>query len=275
MDRKPSDREGYQIRKHGASEHMIGGAVNIRALGQLLIEKGILEKVDVLEAEQAFLVHDAGKPFEFPLVKAVTEGATWKDIQSLIEEIDPTDGKELTDSLEKHFASQLNPDPSLDPNIDKGRRIHIARAEVAGAIHKARLRQEGISENVIALQGSTEYSSCSDIETLVNNFPDLKGEERKSALKALMVHYADDGMIESVMKPIEERCRVVFQKPANIPLNQAYREFNDHGETAEVIQVRVGHEVEGILSNLLGLADPSQFYTTVDRKLQELIVNES
>jgi len=273
MERKRGSTPETQVRKHGAPEHMIGGAVNIRALGQLFVERGILGKDDVLEAEEAFLVHDSGKPLEFPMVKAVAEGATWDDIKTRVEGADPTPSKELTKSLESQFASQLNPNPGLDADIDKGRRIHIARAEVAGALHKDRLLNTGVSKEVVDLQGYTEYSSCPDIETVVDNFNTLEGPERTRAIQELMVHWADDGMMESVMKPIEERCRVVFQKPANIPLNQAYRDFNSRGETAEEIQVRVGHKVEEILSDLLGLDNPSQLYATVDQKLQELIVN--
>lgn len=275
LERKQGNSPETRVRKHGAPEHMLGGAVNIRALGGLLVDRGVLTPNTVLEAEEAILVHDAGKPFEFPFVKAVAEGASWEMVRPDLEKVDPTPNKALTQTLENQFASQLIPDPNLNSDIDKGRRIHIARAEVAGRVHKARLLNEGVSDHIISLQGSTEYASCPDIEAVVDDFDSLEGEERTHAIQKLIVHWADDGMKESIMRPIDERAEEVFKKPANVLLSQAYKDFNPGRETAEEIQVRVGRKVEKVLSGLLGLEDPSHLYTTVDRKLQEMIIQAS
>lgn len=266
MERKPGKNfeiSGSMVRKHGAPEHMIGGAANCEALGQMLEEKGELDSNDICDVIDAVMVHDSGKPAEVGIIRAaMADDVSWDKVEAVIKTIEIKGRDGLIVDIKGKWTE------TMQPNVNKGERIYIARAMIAGKVHKERLKQAGVSDRVIELQSATEYSSCPEVEDLVDNFDNLSAGERKLAIQKMMVHWIDDGMKESVMSTVDDRCEAVFKKPDNILLSEAYRQHNKGGESAKDIQIRVGHKVIDLLARLAGV-EPEELLSKVDERVRE------
>lgn len=252
-------------RKHRAPEHLIAGALYGQALGQLLAEKDHLSEKDVTDIEEAYLLHDCGKPLEAAIIKAaVSDDSSWSKIEESVASIYLPDKEYLLKSIKERTETFMTSE------VEKGVRIHVARSVIAGEIHKERLKSKGIASEIIQMQSTTEYSSCPDVEGLLENYVSFPESEKRLALKRLVVHWLDDSMTESVMKPIENRTKDVFRKENNILLSTAYKYFNNGNESAEEIQIRVGKRVENFLANLIGVQD-NEVQNTVEKKLQHIL----
>lgn len=266
MQRVPGKEPGTEVRKHNAMEHMMAGAGAVIELGTILSDKGVLDQNDVHEIAEAFMLHDAGKDLESRMVTAaIANEASWEDIIAPLKDIRLDNKQAELDGLREKYQRYFG------DGSDKGTRIHVTRNLIAGSISRTRLIHEGIDPKVIEIEEAAEYSACPSMEDIVDNLDKMSGSERKTAIQKLVLHWVDDIMTNSTISTIDERIKTVFQKPANRPLSEAYRNFNAGGESAEEIQIRVGKKIEQTLAKLAGIGNPDELVPTIKGKLQEKI----
>lgn len=275
-------KEGWERRKHFAPEHMVTVVAGVRALCQLLQDKGFLSKREIFTVERAAVVHDAGKELEFVFVNTVlrdpmTVESTYKLLGEL--SVNVNNKRKLEEKIRK-YISQL----SLD--MSKGVRGQAAY-DLAGDINELRLKENGVSDKVIKLQKMVGHTSCPETERIVDLFNILGEGDRKRALQILVLHYLDDivtnpNIIDtSITKSIhDEKLNALDRRCIQNENNEKYNEYNqvwkddlrnNTSETAFGMQRRVGHKIEKLLADLLGITDPLNLPGIIEKKIRSNI----
>lgn len=265
---------GVEKHKHGVLGHQFGGAMVAEAIGDLLIENGVLNEAQADKTVRANLVHDADKPTDMALItmamggKDETGEVSWAKVEAIGRNTDLPNIEEVLAELKTEYEEYF------DKSKDVGERVHVARAFVAGRIHKERLAQAGFSPDIIDIQGSTEYTGCDEVDLLLDMYDQLPIARQKRVIQKCVICYVDNGMKESEIVPVEERTEAVFKKPINVALSTAYRGWNDKGETAEEKQNRVGRRIEAFLAELVRV-EPDKFLNVVEQRIQQNILQIS
>lgn len=264
-------KEGVMKHKHGVLAHMFGGAMNAEAIGDLLKENGVLNEDQVEETVLANMIHDADKTTDMSFIIMAMGGrdgkgeVSWAKAEEIVRNTDLQNKDEVVASLKENYGNYF------DKEVEVGERVHVARAMVAGRVHKERLAQAGFSPRIIDIQGATEYTGCDEVDELIDKYDQLKPAEKAVVVQKCVVNYVDNGMKESKLVTVEDRTKAVFAKPINVSLSTAYRSWNEKGETAEAKQIRVGKKVEAFLAGLVGV-EPDKFLSTVEERVQGNIV---
>lgn len=268
-DSGATERVSGEVRhKHGVLGHQFSGGIFADEITSWLEEKGLLNRNQVSEVVLATLIHDADKPTDMAFIIMAMGGreqkdeVSWANVETIINGTDLSNKEQVVDDLKTNYEKYFNGDVSL------GDRVHVARAMVAGRIHKDRLKAAGFSDTVIEIQAATEYTGCDEVDYLIDQYAGLTPEEQKLALQKIVINYIDNGMMESELVDVEKRTDAVFKKPINIALSIDYAKWNDKGETAEVKQVRVGRKVEAFLANMVGV-EPSEFLPFLNARVQD------
>ncbi len=276
-------RKSDGTRQHDAWEHMTSGALHVAAIGQILEEKGQLDIRDTYDLEEAFLVHDFDKDTETAVVNvARSDEVNWDKVEEIIRAARPIYASLPTeerinrmrqyDDFENETLARLRTQYAgqLQPSVKKGGRIYIARDLVVGGWHDAKLKFEGVSDELIEAQATTEYSACPEVDRLIDEFDNLESKERKQALTRIVVFVTDNAMSNSEFVDHEARLEIVFAKPNNVPLSEAYAKYSGTGETAKEIQKRVGQKAIDLLSKLIDVK-PENFVKAVEQRVQRNI----
>lgn len=262
--------EGARKHKHGVLAHMFGGAVFAQEIALWLKERGALDDSQLREVVLANLVHDADKVTDMKLIimamggKDGTGEVSWAKVEEIVRGAGLTEAEQVLEELRREYERYF------DPAVDVGERVHVARALVAGRVHKERLAQTGCPERVIDIQGSTEYTGCDEVDGLVDKYPRLSQGGKYWVIQKAVVNYVDNGMRESELVDPRTRTVAVFQKPINIALSKSYVRWNGKGETAESKQIRVGEKVGAFLAALVGV-EPENFLGELEARVQKRI----
>lgn len=274
---------GWERRKHFAPEHMVTVIAGTQALGQLLMECGILtNKTEVFEIEKAAAIHDAGKELEFSLVNAaLKEPIVLGEYKNILNSPNIKIGNK-----EAFYAKIAEFSPKMDSKTSKGIRAQAAY-DLAGEINELRLKEKNISPDLLKMQKMVGHASCPEVEKMVDSFNKLDSEKKRQAIQIFVIHYLDDivtnpniidpAITESVdgkkLNALDRRC---IQNENN----SKYQEYNldwkldprnKTGETAFAMQRRVGHKVEKLLAGILGLEDPLLLPSLIDNKIKDNI----
>lgn len=252
--------------KHGVLGHQFGGTLAVEVIGDLLREKGVLSEAQVEETALANMVHDADKPTDMAFIIMAMGGkdgsgeVSWAKVEEIVGKTDLQNKEEVLEDLKRNYGRYF------DNGVKVGERVHVARAMIAGRIHKERLAQAGFSSRVIEIQGATEYTGCDDVDKILDSGRELTERD----IQMLIINYVDNGMKESELVKVEDRTTAVFQKPINVALSKAYVGWNEKRETAEDKQTRVGRRVEAFLAGLVGVV-PDKFLSVVEERVQSKI----
>ncbi len=256
--------------KHGVLGHQLGGAMAVEAIGGLLEERGVLNQPEVENTVRANLIHDADKTTDMQFIIMAMGGkdgkgeVSWARVEEIVRKTDLPNKGQVLDDLRKDYGEYM------DPGVELGDRVHVARAMIAGRVHKERLARAGFSPQVIDLQGATEYTGCDEVDRLLDIYDQLLPADQAVIVQKCIINYVDNGMKESELVPVEDRTEAVFAKPINVALSKAYVNWNDKGETARDKQNRVGKRVEAFLAGLAGVG-PKDFLSVVESKMRRKI----
>ncbi len=257
---------GTTKHKHGVLGHQFGGAIFSEQIVAMLQERGLLNYDQGRETVLATLIHDADKPTDMAFIVMAMGGrdgqgeVSWFKVEEIVRGTDLANKVQVLDELRRY--SQF-----FDKTVDVGDRVHVARALIAGRVHKERLKAAGFSDRVIEIQGATEYTGWEEVDYLIDDFPNLTGETRALALQKIVINYIDNGMMESELVEPDVRTAAVFKKPINIALSTAWANYNEKGETAEAKQIRVGFKVRAFLAELVGV-NPDEFLGVLESRVQ-------
>lgn len=272
---------GWERRKHFAPEHMVAVIAGTQALGQLLQERGHLSSDQVVETERAAAIHDAGKELEFVLVNAaLKDRVDTKEYDAVLgsPNIKVTD-KKLLSAMVNAAAKQMQAE------TPKGIRAQVAY-DLAGDINELRLQERGVNSDLLAIQRMVGHASCPKTEEIVDSIERLEGVERQRALQILVMHYIDDVVTNpNIIDPaitvangerlnaLDRRCIQNANNPKYTEYNEAWQRDsrNKTGETAFVMQRRVGHKVEKVLADLLGIDDSLTLSEIIDSRIRSNI----
>ncbi len=261
------NKYGAKKHKHGVLGHQFGDALAVEAIGEILKEKGVLSEDQVEEDVRAILLHDADKPTDMQFIlmakggKEGDESVSWEKVERIVNKTDLKNKKHVLGELRRDYEKYI------DSSVDVGTRVHIARAGIAGRVHKERLLQAGFSDKITDLQAATEYTGWNEIDGLLDNYDTLSPTERAFVIQKCVMNYVDTSMRESEMVDLEHRTNAVFEKGINVDLNTAYASFNDKAETAKTKQIRVGRRTEAFLADLVGV-EPDQLLGAVEARMQ-------
>jgi hypothetical protein len=224
-------------RKHMAPEHMITVMTGCKALGELLG----LEEQDIRDLVLIGAVHDVNKDIEFKLVRA-----------------------------------GIN-----DPAAGYGQKGY----DLAGDISEQKLRFAGVPEEIVEAHDKTGHASCPEVEKLLQDTVDKVLSP--ADVKALVLHYVDDivtnpNIIDPALTEDDSgnRLNALDRRCIQNEHNATYKNFNIAwqtdprnvtGETAFVMQRRVGHLVEARLASLAGVEDPLTLPAVIYAKMQKEI----
>jgi len=271
----------FHRRKHFAPEHMSTVIAGCRALGDLLINKSLLTEESVLQVEKAAAVHDAGKELEYVLVSRSLQ-APLTNVEEVLDELNVTIGNQSQlDQEIGNYREALSGDSA-------GFRA-LAAYDLAQAINSLRLKEAGFSPELIRLQSVVGHSSCPEIEDLLSGYQRLSPDEQKTALMMFILHYIDDVTTNpNVIDPqitqgedgvyqnaLDRRCAQNERNPKYAEYNLAWREDrrNRTNETAFSMQRRVGHLVEMLLADKLGIDNPLSLPMVVNEQVQQNILS--
>lgn len=279
-----STLSGWERRKHFAPEHMLTVIAGCQALGQLSQERGLLSETDIFEIEQAAAIHDAGKELEFALVSAAL-----RDEVSVEEYAALLSGPTIrVQNTEQFLISVLEHGYKMLGAHSKGAR-GLAAYDLAGGINELRLRDEGISPEILGLQKMVGHASCPEIDQMLRSPETLDAANRARVLKIQVIHYIDDiatnpNVIDPLITvgPSGERLNALDRRCFQNDANPKYREYNyawcqdqrnQTGATAFEMQRRVGHLVEQAIANSLDIEDPLTLPAVVDSKIRQNMLN--
>lgn len=260
IDERLPDRVKH---KHGVLGHQFGGTLAVEAIGDLLRGKGVLNETQVREVGLANMVHDADKPTDMAFIVMAMGGrdgkgeVSWAKVEEIVGKTDLQNKDEVLEDLKRNYGRYF------DNGVEVGERVHVARAMIAGRVHKEILAQAGFPESVIEIQGATEYTGCDKVDEILDSGVDLTAQD----IQMLIINYVDNGMKESELVAVEDRTTAVFQKPINVALSKAYVRWNEKEETAEAKQVRVGKRVGAVLAGLAGV-QPDKFLSVVEERVR-------
>jgi hypothetical protein len=233
-------RGNYEARTHMASEHMLTVMAGTRALSDMAKEQGLLDEGDAQDIIAAAALHDLFKSREVQLVRAAID----------------------------------------DPNAGFGQ----AGYDQAGEEHRERLEQIGVKKDIIALSQEAGHTACPPLE---HELSMTQGDLSVELLKRLILHYVDDIVTNpNIIDPtittdengtklnaLDRRCLQNEKNQNYVRFNQAWTQDprNNTGETAFVMQRRVGHLVEAAIANSLGIDDPLTLPQVISDRMQQNI----
>ncbi len=219
-------------RKHMAPEHILTVMAGCFALARLLK----LSEQDTRDLLLGAAVHDVNKDIEFQLVR---------------------------ESIK-------------NPEAGYGQRGY----DTAGNISAQKLKFAGVPANIIRIHGVCGHAACPDTETALQ-----KEELSSEDIQKLVLHYIDDivtnpNIIDPAITHDEQgkRLNALDRRCIQNEKNQSYVEYNEAwkndprnktGETAFVMQRRVGHLVENKLAELLGVNDPVTLPEVIYKQMQK------
>lgn len=280
--------QAFTRRMHTAPEHMVAATAAGSAIGEMLRERGVLDKGHVLEIEEALLVHDAGKELEVRLVNAARKAPGTSEINAeLSNEYIDVNNKNLKINqkgaltrIKQRYAKMFN-------SPDEGTRA-IAGYDMASDVNELRLRAQGVRDRVIKIQKEVAFTSCPTIDKRISQYPsETNRGERALTTQMAVAHWCDDTHTNDKMNPdiveeggqrlnaIDTRTIAVFKIPRNKVLDEAWRsDFRSrNGEGAADMQRRVGHNVERFLARLAGVEDSLTLPAVVSSQIEENILN--
>ena len=267
IDERVPGLPGSTKHRHGVLGHQFGGAMAAEAIGDMLKRAGVLNEQQVHDVVLANLIHDADKTTDMKFIIMAMGGkdekseVSWSKVEEIVKGTDlPNKSEVLADLKEKC-------ERYFDNSVPVGERVHVARAMVAGRVHKERLAKAGFSSRIIDIQSATEYTGCDEVDRLLDRRDQLPPDEQVRVIQKCIVNYVDNGMMESELVKVEVRTKKVFQKPINVALSEAYAGWNEKGETAENKQIRVGRRIEEFLAGLIGV-EPGMFLDTIEKRMQ-------
>lgn len=230
----------YEARKHMVPEHMLTVMTGVSELAELLIDEGMLSENDKRDVIAAAALHDLNKSREFALVT------------------------ETIENPEKGFGQ--------------------AGYDQAGEELRQKLTEAKVPTEIIEIAQSVGHTSCPDLEEQL-----VKSQSKMPSvlLKKLMLHYVDDIVTNpNIIDPeltfddygnafnaLDRRCLQNENNPKYQKYNHAWISDprNKTGETAFMMQRRVGHLVESALANMLGLSDHLQLPAVIYDRIQQTI----
>lgn len=275
--------EGWEKRKHFASEHMVTVIAGTQALGQLLHERSHLSSDQVVETERAAAIHDAGKELEFVLVNTALRDQN--DINEYATVLASPNIKVV--DRQSFLARIIEASPQLQADTPKGKRAQVAY-DLAGDINELRLKEKRVRPDLLKIQKMVGHTSCPETEEIVDSFDTLKDADRQRAIQILVMHYIDDVVTNpniidpAITEANGERLNALDRRCIQNENNSKYTEYdqawqqdprNKTGETAFVMQRRVGHKVEKVLADLLGINDPLTMPEVIDSRIRSNIEN--